>query len=440
MDLQCGLPGNSTMVNRLIDDCFQLGQMSLRHDDAVALLEARIAPVAAVESIPLSQAAGRILAAPAVARSSVPAHTNAAVDGFAFAHSEYNPGQASQLWPVAEGRSAAGHPFEGKFDPRQAVRIFTGAVVPEGADTVVMQEDTRHPGDDSGHVLVPRGLKKGANVRHAGEDVKAGQTLLQSGEIIRPQDLAALASIGLGEVACHARLRVAIVSTGDEVVPAGSRPLSPGEVYDANAPMLRALAISAGADVTDLGILPDKADVVGDCLAEAAGRFDVILTSGGASRGDEDHMAAALGSLGTRHFWQIQVKPGRPMMLGQIGKAVVVGLPGNPVAVFVCFLMYVWPMLRRLGGAQWPQPRRLQVPSGFAFTKRKTGRREFWRGTLEVDAAGWRVHKYERDGSGLISSLREADCLIDIPEDVPEVRPGDLLSVLPFTEYGIARI
>ena len=428
------------MVNRLIDDCFRPDQTSLRHDDAVALLKARIASVAPVEPVSLSQASGRVLAAPAVARSPVPAHTNAAVDGFAFAHTAYTPGQNAVLWPVAKGRSAAGHPFQGKFDPSHAIRIFTGAVVPEGADTIVMQEDTEHPGGDPSHVLIQRGLKKGANVRHAGEDVKAGQTLLQAGEIIRPQDLAALASIGLGDVACHARLRVAIVSTGDEVIPAGSRPLAPGEVYDANAPMLRALAELAGAEVTDLGILSDRADIVSDCLAQAAGRFDVILTSGGASRGDEDHMAAALGSLGTRHFWQIQVKPGRPMMLGQIGNAVVVGLPGNPVAVFVCFLMYVWPMLRRLGGAQWPEPRRLQVPAAFAFPKRKTGRREFWRGTLEVDASGWRVHKYERDGSGLISSLREADCLIDIPEDVPEVRPGDLLSVIPFTEYGIARI
>ena len=302
-----------------------------------------------------------------------------------------------------------------------------------------MQEDTELAGDAT-RVSIRPGLKKGANVRRAGEDVKAGETLLRAGEIVRPQDLAALASIGLGEVACHKRLRIATVSTGDEVVRAGSRALVPGEVFDANAPMLRALAMSAGADVVDLGILPDDAALVRDTLARAAAEFDMVITSGGASRGDEDHMALALGELGIRHFWQIQVKPGRPMMLGQIGGTAVVGLPGNPVAVFVCFLMYVWPMLRRLGGAQWPEPRRMPVPAAFAFPNRKLGRREFWRGMLETGPEGWRVRKYERDGSGLISSLREADCLIDVPEDVPEVRPGDLVQVIPFTEYGIARV
>lgn len=430
------------MADRLIDDCFRPDQQSLRHDEALALLKARIVPVTQIESLPLEKAAGRVLAEPAVARSPVPAHTNAAVDGFAFAHADYSAAQPARL-AVADGRAAAGHPFAGSLAPGQALRIFTGAVVPPGADTVVMQEDTEHPTGDSRSVTIRAGLKKGANVRRAGEDVKAGQQVLPAGAVIRPQDLAALASIGLGEVACRKRLRIAIVSTGDEVVRAGSRILAPGEVYDANAPMLAALAASAGAEVTDLGILPDRADRVRDALKEAAGHFDVVITSGGASKGDEDHMALALSALGSRHFWQIQVKPGRPMMLGQIGASVVVGLPGNPVAVFVCFLMYVWPMLRRLGGAAWPTPHRIMVPAAFEFLNRKVGRRELWRGMLEpaVGApSGLQVRKFERDGSGLISSLREADCLIDIPEDVAEVRRGDLVAVVPFAEYGISQV
>jgi molybdopterin molybdotransferase len=430
------------MADRLIDDCFRPDQKSLSHDEAIALLEARIAPVAGIESVALFKAAGRVLAEPAVALSPVPAHTNAAVDGFAFAHADY-AGAQDRILQVAAGRAAAGHPFSGVLAPRQALRIFTGAVVPEGADTVVMQEDTQQPGGDAGGVLIRGGLARGANVRKAGEDVKAGQRLLDAGDVIRPQDLAALASIGLGAVSCRKLLRVAIVSTGDEVVRAGSRSLSPGEVYDANAPMLAALASCAGAEVVDLGILPDRPDAVSSALEQAARRFDVVITSGGASKGDEDHMAAALAALGSRHFWQIQVKPGRPMMLGQIGSSVVVGLPGNPVAVFVCFLMYVWPMLRRFAGAAWPRPRRLMLPAAFEFPKRKVGRREFWRGMLEISAegrpAGLQVRKYERDGSGLISSLREADCLIDIPEDVTEVRRGDLVAVVPFTEFGIGR-
>ena len=422
------------MAKRLLDDCFQPGQQLLRHDEAIVLLQQRIAPVTGVEPVGLTAALGRILAAPAVARFPVPAHTNAAVDGFAFAHDADR--DAAQPWPIV-GRAAAGHPHGATVAAGQAVRIFTGAVVPAGTDTVVMQEDTGHPAGDSSTVLIGQGLKIGANVRRAGEDVAAGTTLLAAGSAIRPQDIAALASIGLGTLDCHQRLRVGIVSTGDEVVRVGGRELAPGEVFDANAPMLAALAALAGADVRDLGVWPDRAEIVRDGLARAAAEFDVILTSGGASRGEEDHVAAAIAALGTRHFWQIQVKPGRPMMLGQIGDSVIVGLPGNPVAVFVCFLMYVWPMLRRLGGAPWAEPRRQMLPAAFAFPGRKTGRREFWRGILRDTPDGPAVEKYARDGSGLISSLREADCLIDIPEHVEAVAPGDPVAVIRFTEFGI---
>ena len=423
------------MYQQIIDDCFRPGQEQLTHDEAVALLKARVLPLVGTERVALADAAGRILAEAAIARFPVPAHDNAAVDGYAFTHSGQKDGN-EQSWTVV-GRAAAGHPYRGSLTVGEAVRIFTGAVVPQQADTVVMQEDTAaDPGAPSA-VIFQRGLKKGANVRRAGEDVKTGETLLGTGDVIRPQDLAALASIGAGEVEVYARLRVAIVSTGDEVIRPGSRALEPGEVFDANQAMLRALAASAGAEVTDLGIWPDDAVTVRENLAEAASRYDVILTSGGASRGEEDHMAASIGALGQRHFWQIQVKPGRPMMLGQVGRTAVVGLPGNPVAVFVCFLMYVWPMLRRMSGSPWPEPRRFPLPAAFEFPNRKVGRRELWRGRMIATSTGWQVEKFERDGSGLISSLRWADCLIDIPEGVTDVRRGDGVSVIPFSEYGI---
>jgi molybdopterin molybdotransferase len=276
-------------------------------------------------------------------------------------------------------------------------------------------------------------------VRKAGEDVAEGSTLFAAGEIVRPQDLAALASIGVASVTCFRRLRVAVVSTGDEIIRAGTRALEPGEVYDANAPMLAALAATAGASVTDLGVWPDEADEVRRRLADAARRFDVILTSGGASRGEEDHMVQAIGEIGIRHLWQLAIKPGRPMSFGQIGDTVVVGLPGNPVAVFVCFLMYVYPMLRRLGGAPWPEPNRLLLPAAFAFPERKTGRREFWRGSLVETPHGLAVDKFARDGSGLITSLRVADGLIEIPEGNAGVQPGDRVAFIPFTEFGILR-
>lgn len=422
------------MPKKLVDDCFLHDSDRMRHDEVVTLLRDRIVPVTAAEKVVLTQAIGRTLAGGAVARQPVPGHTNAAVDGYAFAHADHAAGGGLTL-PVS-ARVSAGHPLREPVAAGTAVRIFTGAVMPAGLDTTAMQEDCEVL-DGGARVHVPAGLKKGANVRRAGEDVAQGETLLDAGHIVRPQDLAALASIGLGDVECRKRLKVAIVSTGDEVIRPGSRPLAPGEVYDANAPMLAAMAGLAGCDVHDLGVWPDRADEVRARLVDAAASHDVILTSGGASKGEEDHMVTALEALGKRHVWQLAIKPGRPMMFGQIGDTIMVGLPGNPVAVFVCFLLYVYPMLRRLGGAEWPEPRRLMLPAAFDFPKRKTGRREFWRGMLAQGPQGFTVDKYARDGSGLISGLRAADGLIDIVEDVPEVKRGDLVPFIPFTEFGI---
>jgi molybdopterin molybdotransferase len=423
------------MTNKLIDDCFAQPGRRLRHAEALAILKERIGPIAPLEKLSLDEAAGRILGIAQTAPANIPAHTNAAVDGYAFAASGYDR-VAGTEFPLG-GRAAAGHAFGGAADTGAAIRIFTGAVMPDGHDTVVMQEDAElRDRDGRGFVFIPGGLKAGANVRKAGEDVKAGERVLERGTVLRPQDLAALASMGMSEVACFSRMKVAILSTGDEVIRAG-RSLSAGQVYDANAPMLRALATISGAIARDLEILPDRLDVVRSRLAAAAQEYDVIITSGGASRGEEDHIAAALDAIGKRHLWQLAIKPGRPMLFGQIGNCAVVGLPGNPVAVFVCFLLYVWPLLRRMGGADWPEPRRYQLPALFAFPGRKVGRREFWRGILKETPRGLAVDKFARDGSGLISGLRAADGLIDIPEDVPEVRPGDHVAFIPFSEFGI---
>jgi len=422
---------------KLLDDCFLHDSQRLRHDEAVSILRSRVRPVVATETVPLEAAAGRILAASAEARMPVPAHTNSAVDGYAFAAATYDLAAGATL-PVA-GRAAAGSPLGQGIVPGTAARIFTGAVMPDGADTVVMQEDVALDDGPAGmRVRIPAGLKPAANVRHAGEDVARGEALLGPGHVLRPQDLAALASIGLAEVRCFRRLRVAVVSTGNEIIRAGSRALQPGEVYDANAPMLKALAALAGCDAVDLGIWPDRADTVRANLADAAARFDVILTSGGASLGEEDHMIRAIDALGSRHMWQLAIKPGRPMSFGQIGDTVVLGLPGNPVAVFVCFLMYAFPLLRALGGAEWREPRRFSLPAAFDVPGRKTGRREFWRGMLVQREGAMAVDKFARDGSGLISGLRAADGLIDVPEDLPAVKAGDPVRFIPFSDFGIA--
>jgi molybdopterin molybdotransferase len=423
-----------------LDDCFAHDERRLTHHEALDLLRARISPVVPTEMIALDAAAGRRLAASVAAAAPVPAHTNAAVDGYAFAHSAYDRNAGSTFDLV--GRAAAGHPLSSAVASDAAARIFTGAVMPVATDTVAMQEDCRIEG---GRIRISGGLKPGANVRMAGEDVAAGATLFAPGHLVRPQDVAALASIGQATVPCFRRLAVGIVASGDEIIPVAAGPLAPGQVFDANTGMLQALVGFAGADASRLGIWRDDRRFVQTRLAEAADAFDVVLTTGGASRGEEDHMGAALAALGSRHFWQLAVKPGRPMMFGQIAKAqdasapacVVVGLPGNPVAVFVCFLMYVFPLLQRLGGGAWREPRRYKLPALFDFKGRKPGRREFWRGMLVDTRAGLAVDKFARDGSGLISGLRAADGLIDIPEQAGDVAPGDLVDFIPFSEFGI---
>ncbi|HHK74764.1 MAG TPA: molybdopterin molybdenumtransferase MoeA [Rhizobiales bacterium] len=429
-DLQAG-------SRKLLDDCFLHDADRLTHHQALEILRMRVAPVMERETISLTEAQGRILAEPAQAFSPVPAHTNSAVDGYGFAFADYDADKGA-TFPL-RGRSAAGHPMTTSPEHGAAIRIFTGAVVPDEIDCVVMQEDVELSERDGQTVVhVPAGLRRGANIRLAGEDVAAGAVLLKAGDIIRPQDIAGLASIGLGEVSCHKRLRVAVVSTGDEVIRPGTA-LELGEVYDANAPMLLALVATTGAVATDLGILPDDPAALASTLADTAGKFDVIITSGGASRGEEDHLVTTLDRIGKRHLWQLAIKPGRPMSFGQIGDCVVLGLPGNPVAVFVTFLLYVWPLLRRLGGALWPEPARMILPADFTMAKRKTGRREFLRGILRESDADLVVDKFARDGSGLITGLRAADGLIEIPEDVPAISRGDKVAFIPFSSFGILR-
>lgn len=425
------------MSRKLLDDCFLHDKDRLSHAEAIATLRQRIAPVVGEETVPVGEATGRILAEPVVAPRPIPAHTNAAVDGYAFAYGDYDAAGGCTL-PVA-ARAAAGHALAAPPPPGSAVRIFTGAAMPEGLDTVVMQEDvTARMVDGCILVDVPPGLKAGANCRKAGEDAAPGARLLEPGRRLRPQDCATAAAAGYPALRCHQRPRVAILSSGDEIVRPGAA-LAPGQVYDANAPMLRGLIEAAGGTCMDLGVMPDQADAVRQRLAQAARSFDMVVTSGGASRGEEDHVVKAVDALGRLHMWQIAIKPGRPMAFGQIGDCLFLGLPGNPVAVFVCFLLYVRPVLVRLGGGAWPEPMRYPLKAAFAVTRKKAGRREFWRGLLKHAPDGPAVDKFPRDGSGLISSLREADGLIEVGEEVTGVAEGDTVAFIPFSEFGLLR-
>jgi molybdopterin molybdotransferase len=421
---------------KLADDCFFHDKDRMPHDEALAVLKSRVRPVVDLESIDLHVAKGRYLAESVLAPRDIPAHDNAAVDGYAFSYGRYDRQLGVRLRVV--GEAAAGHPCPITPSRDDAVRTFTGAVMPEGFDTVAMQEDVLIE-KQSGQtwVVIPPGLKQSANRRFAGEDAKLGAVLVEAGVRMRPQDVASAAACGLDRLRCYASLKVAIVSTGDEILRAGD-PFVPGKVYDANAPMLEGLIESAGAIPVDLGVLPDRADRVRDALAAAARSYEVVIISGGASQGAEDHVARTIDAIGKRHLWQIAIKPGRPMSFGQIGDCVVLGLPGNPVAVFVCFLIYVRPVLRRLAGGTWAEPVRYPIAAAFTQTKKK-GRREFWRAKLTRKYGKLAVEKFARDGSGLISSLRETDGLIEIAEHVTEVRDGELVNFIPFTEFGLER-
>lgn len=426
------------MTDISLNDCFLHDKDRLSFVRSLQLLREaaeKVGAVTASEDLALDEAIGRVLAENIIAPRNIPAHDNAAVDGYAFSYCDYDPEKGSVF--RVENRIAAGHPLRQVPEPNTAAQIFTGAVMPPGFDTVVMQEDARTEERDGVLcVHVPAHLKKGANRRKAGEDVAAGTTLLAPGTILRPQELAAIASTGQARVRCRRRVRVGVFSTGDELLQPGA-PFRLGGVYDANGTMLRSLVATTGAQAADLGVLPDDAAQVRARLKAATAGHDVLITSGGVSRGEEDHLVAAMQALGTLHLWQIAIKPGRPMSLGQIGRCLVVGLPGNPVAAYVCFLLYVRPLLVALAGAPWPEPRRFRVPAAFSFSK-KTGRREFLRGRLVRDTEGnLRAKNYVRTGSGLIVSLREADGLIEIPEDVARVEEDEPVAFIPFTEFGI---
>ena len=415
---------------RLLDDCFLHDRDRLRHAEALQLMDERLNIVAGIEEVALTAGLGRVLAEDVIAPRPIPAFANSAVDGYAFAHASLGP-EPTRL--KLAGRAAAGHAPASALRAGEAARIFTGAVMPEGADSCIMQEDVEVEGE---FVIVPPGLKPGANTRMAGEDLKAGELAARTGTRLRPQELSAIASTGRHRIRCYRPLKIALVSTGDEIVRPGA-PLGHGQVYDSNHMLLLGLLQTVAAEAVDYGILPDDAAAVRRAVGRAAGECDVILSTGGASRGEADHIVSTIQEMGTLHAWQIAVKPGRPLAMGQIGDCIFFGLPGNPVAVFVTFLLYARPMLARLQGAEWREPRRFSLPAGFALAKKKPDRREFWRGWIEDEDGRLVLKKFARDGSALISGLRQAEGLIEVAEEVTEVKRGDTLSFIPFTEFGL---
>jgi molybdopterin molybdotransferase len=416
---------------QLSDDCFAFSGPLLRLDDMERLITERIAPVSETEVVPLPGAHGRVTAVDVVAPVDLPPFDNSAVDGYAVRHADLAPHGETRL--TVAGRLTAGAHAGLALGAGQAIRIFTGAAMPADADTIFMQEDVRVE-DDA--VVVPKGLKLGANRRLAGEDVRAGQIVLPAGTVLGAQHVALAAALGLTELEVRRRLRVAIFSTGDEVVePGGPRPGT--AIYDANRYLLAALLGPLGATITDLGILRDRPSELMRALQTAAAGHDLVLTSGGVSTGEADHVRTAVERVGSLVFWRVAIKPGRPVAMGVIrspdeDSAAFVGLPGNPVAVFVTFVRVVKPLLRRLSGARPDNLIALPVRAAFSYRKKK-GRREYVRVALRAGPDGeLEAHKHPQDGAGILTSLTETDGLLEFPEDVTAIEPGARIGFLSY--------
>lgn len=413
---------------QLSDDCFAHGGALMPLDDALAQLSGRLVPVAGIETVSLSEAGGRILAADIAATVDVPPHDNSAVDGYAVFFDDLDPDAETRL-PIG-GRVAAGETLGRPAKRGEAIRVFTGAAMPEGPDTVMMQEDCR---EEAGAVTVAPGIKRGANRRDAGEDVRAGEVVLRRGRRLAPQDIGLAAAAGRPEIKVYEPLRVAVFSTGEEIAEPGGQP-KPGGIYDANRYLLIAALRRLGCDIDDLGILPDDERKIAAALAKAAANHDLILTSGGVSTGEEDHVKAAVEARGALHFWRLAIKPGRPVAMGQVGKTPIVGLPGNPGAVLVTFLLIARPIILTLAGADASPPARFPVRAGFDYRK-KAGRREFVRARLtRMEDGSPSAEKHGKSGAGILSSMVAADGLVDLDPDTTYLKSGDMVDFLPFSE------
>ena len=416
---------------QLTDDCFAFSGPLLRLDDMERLIGERIKPVAETERVPLHGARALVAAFDVKAPVDLPPFDNSAVDGYAVRHADLAPDSDTTL--AVAGRLTAGARADIAIEPGQAIRIFTGAAMPRGADTVFMQEDVKVEGDK---VVLPRGLKLGANRRLAGEDVAAGRVVIPAGTVLEAQHIALAAALGLTELAVRRRLKVAIFSTGDEVVEPGSARRG-AAIYDSNRFLLVELLERLGALVTDLGILADEPAALARALEKASAHHDLVLTSGGVSTGEADHVRTAVERIGNLVFWRVAIKPGRPVAMGVIrgpkghGSAFV-GMPGNPVAVFVTFVRVVKPLLRRLSGASPQKLMALPVRAAFAYKKKKD-RREYVRVALRKAGDGEiEAVKHPQDGAGILTSLTETDGLLEFPEEVTEIEPGARVGFLSY--------
>lgn len=414
-------------------DAFAPGKDILTTDEAITALIAATNPVAETETIALLAGYGRVLAHDLVAKRTVPAADNSAMDGYGVRTADLDAKGGDVRLPL-KGRVAAGYTLGRAIAPGEAVRIFTGAPVPEGVDAVIPQENTRHDnGPEGDGVWVPL-VPAGSNIRPAGEDFKTGDVVLPAGKHLLPQDIGHAAAAGYPALEVRRRPNVMLFATGDEVCEPGTE-LGPEKTVNSNLYTLFGLVQRLGCQPHYLGILPDRPDALKAALAKAAADgADAIMTSGGVSIGEEDHVKSVVESLGALHFWRIAIRPGRPLAFGRIGPIPFVGLPGNPVAATVTFMLFARPLLLTLAGALYSPPQRIPVIADFSY-KKKPGRREWLRGSLGTNAIGQlTASHFPQEGSGIFSSVVASTGLIELTEDSGNIKPGDPVTYIAFNE------
>lgn len=411
----------------MIDSCSTETRSLLSIDEALDRIKAAICSISDTEELALDNALGRVSAESVYSPINIPHDRNAAMDGYAFASSDRVDGQAFAF--ELAGTSWAGRPFQGKLQPGQCVRIFTGAVVPEQADSVVMQEHVRAQEQT---IHFPADTQALQNIRKIGEDVKQGACLIDQSKKLTAIDLGLLASAGIDQLTVKRQLRIAYFSTGDELTSLGL-PLESGKIYDSNRTLLGGLLSDPCYNVVDLGVIPDDKQLLEAGFTEASLNYDVIITTGGASVGEADYVKEILRSCGEVNFWKIAIKPGKPLAFGKIGRCYFFGLPGNPVAVVVTLQQIVAPALRQLSGAAPAKPLRLVATCSSAL-KKSPGRQEYQRGILSQDEHGeFFVTSAGKQGSHILSSMSQSGCYIILPKDCNGVQAGDRVIVEPFS-------
>ena len=396
-------------------------------DQALARIHGAIRPVEGFETVATRDALERVLYEALRSTVDVPAHTNSAMDGYALDGGQL-PSEVERSFKVA-GTAWAGRPFHGRAAAGECVRIMTGAPLPEGTDTIVMQERVRREGE---HAIIGPGHRRGEHVRPAGEDLRAGEVALEAGVHLRPAHLGLIASLGVAELRVRRRPRVAFFSTGDELA-AGGEPLAAGQIYDSNRYTLFGMLRRLGVEIVDLGVVRDRREELERALLAAAAQADAIITSGGVSVGEADFVTETLERIGKIDFWTVAIKPGRPIAFGRIADALFFGLPGNPVSVMVTFYQLVRPALQWLMGLAKPEPPMLVTAVCESRLKKKPGRREFQRAILNRDRDGaYRVRAIGHQGSGVLRSMADANCFIVLPEDTGTLEAGSQVQVQPF--------